>query len=53
LPLGEESFSKMGNDIRSRKNLLLIVDEAESIRFIISETLRPLGYEIDTAEMVR
>ena len=26
------------------------MDEAESIRFIISETLRPLGYEIDTAE---
>ena len=40
----------MGNDIRSRKKLVLIVDEAESIRFIISETLRPLGYEIDTAE---
>lgn len=40
----------MGNDIRARKKLVLIVDEAESIRFIIAETLRPLGYEIDTAE---
>jgi len=26
------------------------VNEAESIRFIIPETLKPLGYEIDTAE---
>ena len=40
----------MGSDIRARKKLVLIVDEAESIRFIISETLRPFGYEIDTAE---
>jgi CheY-like chemotaxis protein len=40
----------MGSDIRARKKLVLIVDEAESIRFIISETLRPLGYEIDAAE---
>jgi Response regulator containing CheY-like receiver, AAA-type ATPase, and DNA-binding domains len=40
----------MGNDIQARKKLVLIVDEAESIRFIISETLQLLGYEIDTAE---
>jgi len=40
----------MGNDIQARKKLVLIVDEAETIRFIISETLRPFGYEIDTAE---
>ena len=33
-----------------KKKLVLIADEAESIRFIISETPRPLGYEIDTAE---
>ena len=26
------------------------MNEAESIRFIIPETLKPLGYEIDTAE---
>ena len=40
----------MGSDIRARKKLVLIVDEAETIRFIISETLRPFGYEIDTAK---
>ena len=40
----------MGSDIQARKKLVLIVDEAETIRFIISETLRPFGYEIDTAE---
>ena len=40
----------MGNGIQTRKKLVLIVDEAESVRFIISETLRPFGYEIDTAE---
>jgi len=40
----------MGSDIRARKKLVLIVDEAETIRFIISETLRPFGYEIDAAE---
>lgn len=40
----------MGNDAQARKKWVLIVDEAESIRFLIAETLRPLGFEIDAAE---
>ena len=50
MPSGGGEFPKMGSDIQARKKLVLIVDEAETIRFIISETLRPFGYEIDTAE---
>jgi CheY-like chemotaxis protein len=50
LPSGGGEFHKMGNDVQARKKMVLIVDEAESIRFIISEILQPLGYEIDTAE---
>jgi CheY-like chemotaxis protein len=30
--------------------MVLIVDEAKSARFIISEALRPLGYEVGAAE---